>query len=131
MILSPFMQSPSEPAQWMVLADYTATEPGMLSVSEGELVELIETSSNEWCLVRSRTRPSMDGWVPMAYVCPCGSESFANHTPSPRGNSFSTSSSEESQTPTELSEQSFTMPPETIETYDDEDQRANSEEKRK
>lgn len=116
----------------MVLADYVATEPGMLTVSEGELVELIETSSNEWCLVRSRSRPAMDGWVPMAYVCPCGSEGFAHHTPSPHGNSFSTSSDEDSQTPTDqLSEHSFIMTPEPLEACDEEDQRANSEEKRK
>jgi hypothetical protein len=103
----------------------------MLSVSEGEIVELIETSSNEWCLVRSRTRPSMDGWVPMAYVCPCGAGDFPDHTSSLRANS-STSSEEESQTPTDqLSEQNFIFTPEPIEAYDDEDRRANSEEKRK
>lgn len=113
----------------MVLAEYTATEQGMLSVSEGEIVELVETSSNEWCLVRSRTRPSMEGWVPMAYVCPCGSEGFTNCTPSPGSQSFTTSS-EGSVTPTEILEDSF-VTPEPIEAYDEEEKRANAEEKRK
>ena len=114
----------------MVLADYSGTEPSMLSVSEGELVEVLETSANEWCLVRSMTRPSTEGWVPSAYLCPYGGqEGYASHTPSPRHRSYS-SSEEESDTPTEISEHSAVMSPEVLEAYDDEEQRAEAEEKR-
>ena len=113
----------------MVIADYTATESGMLSVNVGEKVDLLETSSNEWCLVRPREHPSQEGWVPMAYVCPCDAEGFINH--SPRTHSLSTSSDEGSETPTELSEQSFFTSPEPLGTCDDEEQRANAEEMRR
>lgn len=100
----------------------------MLSVSEGELVEVLETSSNEWCLVKSMSRPSTDGWVPTAYLCPYGPDGYMSHTPSPRHRSFS--SSDESDTPTEISEHSALMSPEVLEAYDDEEQRAEAEEKR-
>ena len=115
----------------MVLADYAATEPGMLSVNEGEMVELIETSSNDWCLVRPNSRPGVDGWVPMAYLCPYGSNGF-NHAPSPLNHSLSTSSEEdESDTPTEMYEHGFVPTPEPLETCKSEEQRADSEERRK
>ena len=42
----------------------------MLSVSEGELVEVIDTSRNEWCLVRTASRDMLEGWVPAAYLKP-------------------------------------------------------------
>lgn len=122
-------QSPSGPTQWVVLADYVATEAGMLTVSEGELVEVMDTSRNEWCLVRPMTRPSLEGWIPMAYLSPFGGETYPSHTPSPRFRAFS--SSEESDTPTELSEQSYPMSPDVVEPYDDEERRIDAEERRR
>ena len=55
---------------WVVLADYEATEPGMLSVHEGELVEVLDISRNDWCLIRPASRQSMEGWVPTAFLKP-------------------------------------------------------------
>jgi len=69
---SPFSppQSPSSPPRWVVLADYQATESGMLTVYEGELVEVIDISRNEWCLVRPIARGAAEGWVPATYLKP-------------------------------------------------------------
>ena len=53
----------------MALHDYTATEQGMLTVHEGELVEVVDIS-NEWCLVQPSSRQSTEGWVPTAYLKP-------------------------------------------------------------
>ncbi len=113
----------------MVLADYTATELGMLSVNEGEMVEVIDTSRNEWCLVKPMSRPS-EGWVPTAYLSPYGNERYTplNHT-SPRFRSLSPS--EESDTSTEISERGVPLSPELLETCDDEEQRAYAEERRR
>ena len=69
-IASPLPQSPSSRPLWVVLHDYTATEPGMLSVHEGELVEVMDISRNEWCLVQPSSRQSVEGWVPTAYLKP-------------------------------------------------------------
>lgn len=123
----PTPQSPSGPSQWVVLADYNGAEPGMLSVSEGDVVHVLELSSNQWCLVRTTSHPPADGWVPTAYLCP--PEGLGGRTsPFRRRRSFS--SSEESDTPTELSENSALMSPEVLEAYEDEEQRAEAEEKR-
>ena len=64
------LQSPSSPPRWVVLADYQATESGMLTVYEGELVEVIDISRNEWCLVRPIARGAAEGWVPATYLKP-------------------------------------------------------------
>ena len=61
-----------------MLADYTATESGMLSVREGELVEVLDISRNEWCLVHPSTRPLDEGWVPMGYLKPYNSRGYGN-----------------------------------------------------
>ena len=42
----------------------------MLSVHEGELVEVMDISRNEWCLVQPSSRQSVEGWVPTAYLKP-------------------------------------------------------------
>ncbi len=42
----------------------------MLTVHEGEMVEVIDTSRNEWCLVRPSGRGEEEGWVPAAYLKP-------------------------------------------------------------
>ena len=105
----------------------------MLSVNEGELVEVLDTSRNEWCLVKPVSRSSLEGWVPMAYLNSCSAEGvypYANQTPSPRFRSLS--SSEESDTPTEVSDHSSTvLSPDLLETYDDEEQRLDAEERRR
>lgn len=54
----------------MVLADYHATESGMLTVHSGDLVEVMDISRNEWCLVRPSSSQSIEGWVPMGYLKP-------------------------------------------------------------
>ena len=108
----------------------------MLSVTEGEMVELLETSSNEWCLVRPVTRPSAEGWVPTAYLCAyrrggSGGGAYGQLTPSPHDPS-SLSSSDESDTPTEMSEQSAgVLSPVALETCEDEEQRAEAGERRR
>lgn len=123
------MQSPSSPSQWVVLANYIATEPGMLSVNEGEFVQVMDTSPNDWCLARSMSRPSMEGWVPSAYLSPYVGVAGGFHPPSPRYPSFS--SSEESDTPTEVLDHTSILSPELLETCDDEEQRAVAVEKRR
>lgn len=129
-LLSLCVQPSSGPAQWVVLADYEGTEPGMLSVSEGELVELLDTSDNAWSLVKPVSRPTTDGWIPMAYIAPYAAEGYSNpnHTPSLRYHSVS--SSEESDTPTEVFEHPPLLSPEVLERYDSEEKRASAEEKR-
>ena len=42
----------------------------MLTVHEGELVEVMDISRNEWCLVQPSSRQSVEGWVPTAYLRP-------------------------------------------------------------
>ena len=42
----------------------------MLTVYEGELVEVIDISRNEWCLVRPIARVAVEGWVPATYLKP-------------------------------------------------------------
>ena len=42
----------------------------MLTVYEGELVEVIDISRNEWCLVRPIARGAAEGWVPATYLKP-------------------------------------------------------------
>ena len=124
------LQSPSGPTQWVVLADYKASEAGMLSVSEGELVVLLDTSTNAWGLVKPVARPSVDGWVPMAYISPYSRAGNHNQTPSLRYGSMS--SSEESDTPPDILELGVggVVSPEVLEMYENEEQRASAEEKR-
>ena len=42
----------------------------MLTVYVGELVEVIDISRNEWCLVRPIAREAVEGWVPATYLKP-------------------------------------------------------------
>lgn len=75
----PSPQIPNSAPLWVVLADYKATEGGMLSVGEGELLEVLDISRNEWCLVRPSTRPLEEGWVPMTYLKPHNSKGYGKH----------------------------------------------------
>ncbi len=79
----PPTQIPNSAPMWVVLADYKATEGGMLSVGEGELVEVLDISRNEWCLVRPSTRPLEEGWVPMGYLKPYNSRDYGKHCLNP------------------------------------------------
>lgn len=73
---SPLPQSPSSAPLWVVLANYEATESGMLTVYTGELVEVIDISRNEWCLVKTTARDTVEGWVPAAYLKPYDSGGY-------------------------------------------------------
>ncbi len=75
-LTGPPPQSPNSTPMWVVLADYTASESGMLSVTESELVEVLDISRNEWCLVRPSERPLDEGWVPMGYLKPYNSRGY-------------------------------------------------------
>ena len=53
----------------------------MLSVREGELVELQDMANNEWCLVRTTSSSSSkEGWVPANYLKPHSSSSYGETT---------------------------------------------------
>ena len=103
----------------------------MLTVNEGEIVEVLDTSRNEWCLVKPLSRVSMEGWVPTAYLHPYDNQGYSrpNQSPSPRFRHLS--SSEDSDTPTEASDRSSLFSPEVLEKYDDEERRLDAEERRR
>lgn len=117
----------------MVLADYEATdEPGTLSVSKGEVVEIRDHAKNDWCLIRSFSRADTEGWIPAAFLTPyreIGRVGHVRSTSSPHSYSVSTSDSEE------LSGRSSSSPilmsPDALETYDSEEHRAEAEERRR
>jgi len=48
----------------------------MLTVYSGELVEVIDISRNEWCLVKTMARDTVEGWVPAAYLKPYDSGGY-------------------------------------------------------
>ena len=108
----------------------------MLSVSEGEVVEVLDHSRNDWCLVRPATRPHSEGWVPAAYLAPYRGVERGQQVRSPTSpHYYSLSTSDESDVSTEMSERSSTSPvvmsPEALEVYDSEEHRAEAEERRR
>ncbi len=104
----------------------------MLSVSEGEVVEVLDHSRNDWCLVRPATRPNNEGWVPAAYLAPYRD---IGRVRSPTLPHYSLSTSDESDVSTEMSGRSSSSPvvmsPEAVEVYDNEEHRADAEERRR
>ena len=105
----------------------------MLSVSEGEVVDVLDHSRNDWCLVRPATRPHSEGWVPAAYLTPYREISRVR---SPTAHHYSLSTSDESDVSTETSGgQSSPSPmvlsPDILEVYDNEENRAEAEERRR
>ena len=69
---------------WCVLADYHAEESGTLTVFKDDLVEVFDTSRNEWCLVQPVGREDEEGWVPASYLKPYSGGGFGelHHNPS-------------------------------------------------
>ena len=64
-----------------MLADYPGDEEGTVRVWQGDLVEVIDISRNEWCLVRLVGRIGMEGegeegWVPAGYLKPYSGGGF-------------------------------------------------------
>ena len=53
---------------WVTIADFVAQEEGTLSVRKGELVEVIDTSRNEWTLIRTVDREPREGWIPSDFI---------------------------------------------------------------
>ena len=45
-------QTGASQPRWVVLADYPGEEEGTVRVWQGDLVEVIDISRNEWCLIR-------------------------------------------------------------------------------
>ena len=72
--------------QWSVLADYPGEEEGTVRVWAGDLVEVVDISRNEWCLVRPVDRSGgqdeqqveEEGWVPAAFLKPYSGGGFGN-----------------------------------------------------
>ena len=72
----------------MVLADYPGEEEGTVRVWRGDLVEVIDISRNEWCLVRPVVRAECEGeegegegeeeegWVPAGFLKPYSGGGF-------------------------------------------------------
>ena len=52
----------------------------MLSVREGELVELQDMANNEWCLVCTSSSSCKEGWVPANYLKPHSSSTYGETT---------------------------------------------------
>ena len=50
------------------MAAFTAREEGTLSVRKGELVEVIDTTRNEWTLIRTVDREPREGWIPSDFI---------------------------------------------------------------
>ena len=55
---------------WTVLADYTAGEEGTVSVSKGNLVEVIDNTQTDWALIRTIGQYPKEGWVPGDFISP-------------------------------------------------------------
>ena len=50
-------------------ATFQSEEEGMLSIQEGELVIVLDSSNDQWYLARTVQRdPPCEGWVPASYV---------------------------------------------------------------
>ena len=50
------------------MAAFIGQEEGTLSVQKGELVEVIDTSRNEWTLIRTVDREPKEGWIPSDFI---------------------------------------------------------------
>ena len=76
---------------WVVLADYPGEEEGTVRVWQGDLVEVIDISRNEWCLIRPVLRSEEtareeeeegvgeweeEGWVPAGFLKPYSGGGF-------------------------------------------------------
>lgn len=55
---------------WAVLADYAADEEGTVSVSKGNLVEVIDNTQTDWALIRTIGQYPKEGWVPSEFISP-------------------------------------------------------------
>ncbi|CAI8009161.1 Kalirin, partial [Geodia barretti] len=80
---------------WVVLADYPGEEEGTVRVWQGDLVEVIDISRNEWCLIRPVLHSEEtagkkeeeeeegvgeweeEGWVPAGFLKPYSGGGFA------------------------------------------------------
>jgi len=52
-----------------VRATFQSEDEGMLSIQEGELVIVLDSSNEEWFLARTVQRdPPCEGWVPASYI---------------------------------------------------------------
>jgi len=52
-----------------VRATFQSEDEGMLSIQEGELVVVVDSSSDEWFYAKTVQRdPPCEGWVPAAYI---------------------------------------------------------------
>ena len=79
---------------WVVLADYPGEEEGTVRVWQGDLVEVIDISRNEWCLIRPVLHSEEtagkkeeeeeegvgeweeEGWVPAGFLKPYSGGGF-------------------------------------------------------
>ena len=78
--LSPSQAGHGQPL-WVVLADYPGEEEGTVRVWQRDLVEVIDISRNEWCLVRPVVRAGEEGveeggWVPAGFLKPYSGGGF-------------------------------------------------------
>ena len=56
----------------VALVDCLATEPGTIDIGEGEVLEMIDNSRHDWCLVRRTTfREPSEGWVRSSFIRYC------------------------------------------------------------
>jgi len=105
----------------------------MLSVSEGEVVEVLDHSRNDWCLVRPAIRSHSEGWVPAAYLAPYREIARVR---SPVSHHYSLSTSDDSDVSMENSgdrnsSSPLILSPDTLEVFDNEETRAEAEERRR
>ena len=132
-----YEQPPSGNPQYVVLANYEATDESMLSVNEGEVVEVLDQSKNDWCLVCPSSRTDVEGWVPLPYLTPyVEGRGAAESNRSPRGSmprtySLSISSDESTEMSVRSSVSPAVLTPETLTLCDTEEQRSLAEERRR
>ena len=82
-------QTGASQPRWVVLADYPGEEEGTVRVWQGDLVEVIDISRNEWCLIRPVLRSEEageereevgeweeEGWVPAGFLKPYSGGGF-------------------------------------------------------
>ena len=99
----------------------------MLSVTKGELVNVLGRSKNNWCLISPASRTNIEGWVPSSFLRPHSDEGGRSHDMLPR---YSLSLSDHS---TEISGRSSSsstiMSPDGLDVCDTEESRALAQEK--
>eukprot|EP00731_Ephydatia_muelleri_P020165 Em0012g990a len=121
----------------VALVDCLATEPGTIDIGEGEVLEMIDNSRHDWCLVRRTTfREPSEGWVRSSFIRYC-SKGDSNSALGRGVESIVPCHTRTGSNESDMSDlcepqpSSMCLSPETnVEPYEDESQRKDAIEKR-